>query len=198
MLIYNTNKYLTGTNDYIYSVATLFPEDDPEIIVYAAMKKPKWGTTSGLYKAVTYVINNVSKYLNINSNSEEANVLKLYDIGSYTNKKVTDVSKELSDNGLTPVIIGSGDKVISQSPVSGTTLIKGDKVFLLTNINDYKMINMTGWSRNEVIAFCNLTGIKYEINGFGYVTEQNIKVDTLLNSDSALTVTLSEKYNIEN
>lgn len=192
-----TNKYLTGTNDYIYSVATLFPEEDPEIIVYAAMKKPKWGTTSGLYKAVTYVINNVSKYLNINSNSEEANVLELYDIGSYTNKKVTDVSKELSDNDLTPVIIGSGDKVISQSPVSGTTLIKGDKVFLLTNINDYKMINMTGWSRNEVIAFSKITGIEYEINGFGYVTEQNIKVDTLLNSDSTLTVTLKEKYDLQ-
>ena len=55
----------------------------------------------------------------------------------------------------------------------GTGLVK-QKVFLITNGDDIKMPSMNGWSRNDVVRFCNLIGIHYNINGSGYVVAQNV------------------------
>lgn len=63
--IWNNQKgsYESGGYNYIYSFAGMFPYDDPQIIVYAAMKKPTSGPTSNLSKLVKTVASDVSKYL---------------------------------------------------------------------------------------------------------------------------------------
>ena len=38
---YEKGKYLTGNSDYIYSFSGVYPGDNPELIVYMAVKKPK-------------------------------------------------------------------------------------------------------------------------------------------------------------
>ena len=38
---YTKGKYMSGSSDYIYSFSGMFPGDDPEIILYAAIKRPK-------------------------------------------------------------------------------------------------------------------------------------------------------------
>ena len=63
----------------------MFPKDDPEIIFYAAIKKP---TTSGsLSKMVRETIKNIAKYLNIEEN-DTSNDLKSYILKSYINKSL--------------------------------------------------------------------------------------------------------------
>lgn len=37
----NGQGYLTGPNDYVYSVVTMFPADQPEYLMYMVMKQPK-------------------------------------------------------------------------------------------------------------------------------------------------------------
>ena len=65
--IYNvqTGTYSTGDNDYIFSFSGMFPKDNPEIIIYAAMKKPMWGKSSGLYTNVKSLMQNIAKYKNM-------------------------------------------------------------------------------------------------------------------------------------
>ena len=57
--------YLKGSNDYIYSFAGMYPKDDPEIIIYAAIKKPNVGTSNMLSDAVTNLMKNIAKYKNM-------------------------------------------------------------------------------------------------------------------------------------
>ena len=60
--IYENGKYLTGSNDYIVSVALMYPKDDPQIIIYAAAKQPTHNINSVLPKNITELIQNISKY----------------------------------------------------------------------------------------------------------------------------------------
>ena len=36
--IASRGKYLEGYNDYVVSIALMYPKDDPQIIIYAAVK----------------------------------------------------------------------------------------------------------------------------------------------------------------
>ena len=64
-----SKKYLSGENDYVFSFSGMFPYEDPEIIVYAAMKKPTHGGTIGISKATTTVMANSAKYLEITTDN---------------------------------------------------------------------------------------------------------------------------------
>lgn len=190
----DSKRYLTGTNDHIYSFAGMFPKEDPKIIIYGAMKKPTWGQSAGLSKAIVNVIKNVAKYLNIFSDKEENNTILKYQLPSYINKNTNQVKEELMSKRIIPIILGEGDKIIKQFPNNNNTVISYDKVFLVTNNNNIKMPSIIGWSRSEIINLCNLLGIEYEFEGYGYATNQSIKEGTILNKDEILMVTLEEKF----
>ena len=55
---------------------------------------------------------------------------------------------------------------------------------------DYEMPDMRGWSRKEVTAFWELTGIEIIMDGSGYVTEQNISPGELINNSTQIIVKL--------
>ncbi|MDD3392577.1 MAG: penicillin-binding protein [Bacilli bacterium] len=187
-----TGKYLTGSNDYIYSVVGLFPYDDPSIIIYAAMKQPNYGGSTALSTAVKQVVKNVSKYLDL-TETTDTSVMTTTVLDSYISSDVDTVKQALEDVNLNVIVIGDGTKVISQYPASSTTVIEGDKVFLLTNSSNYTMPNIIGWSRADVTNFCNLIGLGCEFENYGYVIEQSITKNSTINSENKLTVTLKEK-----
>ena len=90
------------------------------------------------------------------------------------------------------ILLGDGDRIIKQYPISGTTLLTGDKVFLLTNAKEILMPNLVGYSRIEAIALLDLIDVEYELDGYGFVTEQNIKVGEQITDK--LKLTLKQKY----
>lgn len=182
-----TKKYESGDNSYIFSFTGMFPKEDPQIIIYAAMKKPSYGATSGLTKATKEIIGNIAKYLQIsNDNIESTETVK---IESYINKTVS--SLDSLKKVLNVVVIGNGDKVINQYPSSGSTLIKNEKLYIITSDSVIKMPNVTGYSRKEASALLDLLGISYSFEGYGYVTSQSIKEGTLI--DDTVNLTLSDK-----
>ena len=73
-------------------------------------------------------------------------------------------------------------------------MLEGEKVFLLTNGNNYTMPNMTGWSRSDVLSYFNLVGIKVNITGDGYVTSQSVRKNTTITTDREVTIELKDKY----
>lgn len=192
---YEKGEYLKGESDYIYSFSGLYPGDDPEIIIYTAIKKPK-DSNNYIAPAVKEVIQNISNYLNI---KEDKVINTSYKIESYINKDTTSVMDNLKDTGINLIVIGDGNKIVSQYPNSNTDLTKGDNLILLTNNYDKKMLNLIGLSSKEVKIILDYMDINYTIEGNGYVYEQSVSEGTVLNPDDVITIKLKEKYfeNIE-
>ena len=185
--------YLKGSNDYIYSFAGMFPKDDPEIIIYAAIKQPNIGSSSTLSTSINNLMKNIAKYKNMfeeeTKNQSSVTSLKL---DSYINQKVTDVKKIMDENHITTTIIGNGDKIINQYPNKGETVLSYDRVFLITNDDAGKMPNLIGYSRSDAIYLMKTLGYDYELEGYGYVTAQSIKEGELV-GNKVVKITLKEK-----
>jgi len=190
--IYENGHYLQGDGDYIISFAGMFPYDDPEIIIYTAIKKPKTYHSEAIAPYVKEVIGNIAKYRNMYSEIEEKKTsIQEFKLESYTGKSKIEVTNSLKDKKLNIIVIGDGDKVIKQYPKRDTKVLSGDKLFLVTNGSNVIMPNMTNWSLKEVATFASLTGIKYTYSGDGYVVKQNIKAKQIINSD--IEVVLKDK-----
>ena len=191
-----TGAYLKDSNAYIYSFSGIFPAEDPEYIIYAAIKKPNIGRSSILADAVKNVIDSIVKYKNIRheSNTDDYKIV----LSSYQNKSIKEASEELKAKGLNVVVIGDGQIVTNQYPLRDETVLKGDKVFLITNGNMNEMPNIIGWSKKSVTFLCNYLDVACKLNGYGYVTKQSISANTKLENNMTLEVTFEDKKNLLN
>ena len=177
--IFEKGRYLEGVGQYIYSFAGLYPGDDPEIVIYMANKKPQDGQNY-LAPSVQEVVVNTSKYLSI---EEKTKVTKKIMVDDYTNKTTTEVKKALADNGVKVITLGTGNKIINQYPDNGVEVYKNDLVVLLTNKYDKTAIDFTGLSYKEVKEILELMDVKYKLNGYGYVTNQNISAGEIIDDE---------------
>ena len=192
--IYENGKgYLTGDNNYIFSSVIMYPKENPEIIIYGAMKKPDYGKYKGLSTAVKNLVKNIAKYKNIYEDDDSLSSVKSVSMSSFIGKDKETIKKYLENYDIDVIVLGSGDSIVNQYPSSGSRLLEKDRVFLLTNSKDVSMIDITNFSRNEVDRFASLVGIKVKFNGNGYVTDFNISVDDTLTKDSVLEVTLGSR-----
>lgn len=185
--------YLKGDNAYVYSFAGMYPKDDPEVIIYAAIKKPNVGSYHMLATAVTNIMKNIAKYRNMFTEVTSQSNINSLTLNSYVNKKTADIKTDLESLGIKPIIIGGGDKIINQYPSKGEKVLSYDKVILITNGDKNKMPDLTGYSRSEAIYVMNALGYDSEIEGYGYVTSQSIKAGDDVGSNK-IKITLSPKY----
>lgn len=188
-----TGRYLTGWNDYIYSFSGIYPKDDPEIIIYAAMKKPSRDRSAGLSVATKNIMKNIAKYLNMFDESSEVKEISSYKVPSFISKNVDTVKAELENKGITPIILGNGNKVIKQYPSANEDILITDKVFLLTNGSELLMPNIMSWSKIDVMNMNKLINLETKFDGYGYVNKQSIKFNEVINKDAILEVELKIK-----
>ena len=171
--------YLTGEYDYIKSFLGMFPYEEPEYIFYFATKKYV-GPSKDIYDVVSNTIKEVANIVNVTDSKNDVDESKIIYLTQYISKDVNVTSEELKKLGLTPVILGNGKYVINQYPLDKTKVIKGSKVFLLTNDANITMPDVIGWSTNEVIRLCNMIGLNYSLSGYGKVTGTSIAAGTVL------------------
>ncbi len=190
--IYNSKGggYLTGDNNYIFSFVGMYPKDDPSVIIYTAMKKPKKDTNKGLISATKNVIMSIAKYKNFYEESSKEQEKKSVVLNSYINQNANQVTNALQKQEIDVIKLGSGDRIVKQYPNQNTKVLAKDKVFLLTNQNDYKMPSLIGYSRSDVLALATLLNLNVSIEGNGVVYEQSIKKDELLDSKATIQVKL--------
>lgn len=185
-----TGTYMTGASDYVYSFAGLYPTDNPEIIIYTALKKPK-DTVNYVASAVRDVVLNVSKYLNIVVDDSSS---PSYTLDSYINKETSSVRHELEANLLKVFVLGDGEKVIDQYPLRDSRLYKNSVVVLLTEQYNKAMPNLTGLSYKDAVNILKLMGVKYSVNGKGYVVSQSVPEEIVVGDDVTVEITLSDGY----
>lgn len=184
--------YLTGTYDYIKSFAGIFPADDPKYIVYVAGKKPETNIGSWA-KVITTAIEEIASYAKLTESKSDADPSKIITLDNYISKSLDATLEELKNKKIDVIILGNGKYIINQYPLKNKTLLSGEKLFLLTNDKEIKMENLKGWSLSEVKTYCNLIGLKLEYNGYGYVINQSIEENAILDvNNMTLTIELEK------
>ena len=177
--------YLGGEYDTIRSFAGIFPEDDPEYIVYVAARHFV-GTSTKFANVNTTAINEIAKYANLTKDTNTNDLSKVYTLNNYISKETNSVITSLENTPIEKIIIGNGKYIINQYPLKNSFVLEDGKLFLVTNSSEITMVDLTGWSLNEVKTYCNLTGLKLEYSGYGYVVSQSISKDTLIDKENMI------------
>ena len=185
---YKNGRYMTGSNENIYSFSGMFPEDNPEIILYAAVKIPK-DTNNYVAPMIKEVEKNITKYLNIEKTNNDKSS---YTLESFYNKDVNYVKSYLESKNIKVLVLGEGNKVSYVYPNTNSVIYEDDLVILKTNKMNNIMIDLTGYSYKEVNAILKLFGINYVLEGTGYVYEQSILPGEEVTD--TVTIKLKDKY----
>ncbi len=182
--------YLTGHYDTIQSFAGMFPQEDPQYIIYVAAEKAH--TNSGtIAKEVIKAVDNIASYMGLENENENISDLTI-NLGNYISSEVTSTVDDLKKKKLKVYTLGSGKYIINQYPLKDMKVLENSKVFIVSNSSDYKMEDVTGWTLNEIMTYANLLKINLEVEGSGYVTSQSISKDTLITKDMTLKVVLKK------
>jgi penicillin-binding protein 2B len=192
-----TGKYETGSTNYLRSFSGMFPKEDPQIIIYVVSKRPLYGAGNSVSKPTVKLANDIIKYLNVNGSTTNSISEDNFVIPNLINNKV-DI---LNDIKHEKVVIGDGDKIINQYPKANITLNSHDKLFVMTNGKNILLPNMTNWSNRDVSRYCNLVNLKCNIEGYGFVSNQDVKEGTNIKEVEQLNLLLkrsNEKVEVGN
>lgn len=184
--------YQTGAYNNIRSFAGLFPYEDPQFIIYISVKKLQ-GSSSAIAASVKSIVESIAKYKNLDQLVVKEDDTKLIKLKNYINRYTEESLKELTDLGLNVIIIGDGERVIDQSSYKDSTILKGNKIMLLTNYNKITMPDFSGWTSNDVNVFCTMADLVCNLDGYGQVVSQSIEVGEPLNMTSIIDFKLSRE-----
>ncbi len=182
--------YLEGDNNVIRSFTSIFPKENPEYILYMATDRYT-GPSSNLADITTVAIEEIASYAKITDEEINHVVSSKITLDNYISDKVSDVVVDLGNLSLLPVVIGDGTYVTNQYPLKNSTVFSSDKVFIKSNSENIVMPDITGYSASDVKTLANLMGIKYQIEGYGYVNGQSIAAGSVVVKTDTLSVTLN-------
>ena len=186
--------YISGKAEVISSFSGIYPKNDPQIIIYAAVKRPTNGSQKPLSNAVKEIVHNVSKYYG-NDDSQQSKIeINNYKIPSFINKKIDSVKTTLTSDKINYVVIGEGDKVVKQSPSPDSIMTNQDTIYLITNDRNQKVPNVVGLSSKVAKDLLQKLSIKVNLDGVGYVTEQSITPGTEITPNLEIKLTLQPKF----
>ncbi|MFC9538462.1 penicillin-binding transpeptidase domain-containing protein [Lysinibacillus sp. NPDC056959] len=183
-------RYSWGSNEFLYSFLGMAPVDDPQLIMYVSIKRPKLNGEAGsipVAKVFNPVMLNSLKYLNVNP--EDVKQVDDTKIQDYTGQSAEAIQVELQNDGLKPIIVGGGGKIIDQYPKGPQKLVKGNFVFLKTE-GDVVLPDFTNWSLRNVLAFKALAELELEVVGEGFVASQSVSAGTVVSDRSPIVVKL--------
>lgn len=162
----NGRGYLSGTEDIISSFSGIYPKSNPQIIIYASVKRPSYGSQKPISNAVKEIVTNASKYYGNTDTKQESLKISDYEVPNFKNKKLDKVKQTLETNTISYEIIGTGDKVIEQSPNPKDIITTNDKVYLITN-KEKKIPNVIGKSSKVAKDILTKLGVKVNLDGVG-------------------------------
>ena len=190
----NGRGYISGKAEVISSFSGIYPKEDPQIIIYAAVKRPTNGSQTPLSRAVKEIVHNVSKYYGNDDSKQNTIEITNYKVPSFINKKLDTVKTTLTSDKIKYVVIGEGDKVVKQSPSPDKTMTNQDTIYLITNDRNQKVPSVKGLSSKVAKDLLQKLSIKVTLDGVGYVTEQSITPGTEITPNMEIKLTLQPKF----
>lgn len=176
----------------IHSMMLAMPIEDPQVLIYFCYQdsNPRTSQSIPYINQLEQVVANV---LGLSSNKIEDldNNREQFTLDNFTNYSLENALTKLAKYNLSIVTIGDGDTIVSQYPQQGLTLLENDRLFLLTDYSNITMMDLSGFSRKEVLAYCNLANIQVKITGSGYVVSQSINPNEIIDNNAILEVVLN-------
>ena len=189
--------YIEGEENVISSFSGIYPKSNPQIIIYASVKKPTNGAQKPISNAIKEIVYNISKYYGNNDSETPSVEIKDYKVPNLSNKKLDYAKTQLDTNGIHYVIYGEGTKVVKQSPEVNSVITTNDTIYLITNDDNIKVPNVIGLSSKEAKDILQKLGISTKLDGVGYVTEQSIPEGTEITKGLEMSLKLSPKFSVE-
>ena len=193
----NGGGYLRGQEDIISSFAGIYPKSNPQVIIYASVKKPTGGSQKPISNAIKEIVQNISKYYGNDDSKSNTITIKKYKVPNFINQKKDTVKTTLDSNAISSVIYGNGDKIIKQIPEAGEEITSLERVYLITNDTNLTVPSVIGASSKLSKEVLEKMGLKVKLEGVGYVTNQSIPEGTQITSGMEITLTLAPKYQVD-
>lgn len=180
----------------IISVMMGFPLDDPQYMVYFAIKADMPSYAHMKNTPTKHLVAQLSKLLGTDDkkrNLEEGVVqITKSKMPNVLNFEVSKAKDKLTQFGANVYVLGDGKNIIKQFPEDGDNLYTNEKVFLLTSNENIVMPDMTGWTRKEVSNFWNISNVEFIFKGVGVVFEQSVKKGEIIPKNQIIEIHLKD------
>ncbi|GGD19086.1 penicillin-binding protein [Pontibacillus salipaludis] len=191
----NGGGYLAGHGNYYLSFLGMAPKEEPELMMYVSVKQPDLEPTEYEAEPSSYIFKTVMEnslhYMNIKptENKEELSV-ESKTLEDYTGESIDKAKQSITENGLTPIVLGDGTEVKEMFPHGGTKVISNEKIFLVTS-DSTKMPDMSGWALRDVLTFGDVMDVDVDSIGSGFVRKQSVPAGASLQKGGYLVVELT-------
>ena len=194
-----TGGYESGK--YISSMAAMAPIDSPEITAFISIDEPSNGAYyAGVVTAplMKILLTDIFNYMDSEFSEDYNAVVRDVLIPEIRGKSIEEAKKILKDVNLEYNIEGSGEIVTNTQPYPGYTVKEGTKITIYTgdavDNNKVSMPDLTGLSVTSAKDILDDLGIKYSLEGDGFVIDQSIPAGEVITTGSNVRLTLSDDY----
>lgn len=158
---------------YVASYCCFAPADDPEVIMLIMADEPMSGEYYGSQIAVPYsrkVMEEILPYLGYYPEYSEEEVRNMdVTIPFVEDMTINDAKQALDAKGLTYQIVGDGETVCGQMPLSGSVVSQGGTVILYTQKNytqeNVEVPDLTGYSLSDASYLITSAGLTFVASG---------------------------------
>ena len=190
--------YLVGSTNYIFSVVTMNPAENPDFILYVTVQQPEHFASVQLGEFSNPILERASamkETLNLQStakNLDQVTTTTSYAMPSIKDSSPGDLAEELRRNLVQPIVVGTGTKIKETSVEEGTNLAPNQQVLLLSDKVE-EIPDMYGWKKETAETFAKWLDIELEFEGSGSVVQkQDVRTNTALKDLQKIKITLGD------
>ena len=190
--------YLVGSTNYIFSVVTMNPAENPDFILYVTVQQPEHYSGIQLGEFANPILERASAMKeSLNLQSPAKNLDQVTTESSYAMPSIKDISpgelaEALRRNIVQPIVVGTGTKIKETSVEEGTNLAPNQQVLLLSDKVE-EIPDMYGWKKETAEAFAKWLDIELEFEGSGSVVQkQDVRTNTAIKNIKKIKLTLGD------
>ncbi|VIQ29405.1 penicillin-binding protein 2X [Streptococcus pneumoniae] len=190
--------YLVGSTNYIFSVVTMNPAENPDFILYVTVQQPEHYSGIQLGEFATPILERASamkESLNLQTTAkalEQVSQQSPYPMPSVKDISPGDLAEELRRNLVQPIVVGTGTKIKNSSAEEGKNLSPNQQVLILSDKAE-EVPDMYGWTKETAETFAKWLNIELEFEGSGStVQKQDVRANTAIKDIKKITLTLGD------
>lgn len=190
--------YLVGSTNYIFSVVTMNPAENPDFILYVTVQQPEHFSNPWFGEFANPILERASAMKeSLNLQSTAKNLDKVTTESSYAMPSIKDISpgelaEALRRNIVQPIVVGTGTKIKETSVEEGTNLDANQQILLLSDKVE-EMPDLYGWTKKNIETLAKWLNIEVEFEGTGQtVKQQSVRAHTALKDIEKIKITLGD------
>ena len=190
--------YLVGSTNYIFSVVTMNPAENPDFILYVTVQQPEHYSAAQLGEFSNPILERASAMKeSLNLQSPAKNLDQVTTESSYAMPSIKDISpgdlaEALRRNIVQPIVVGTGTKIKETSVEEGKNLAPNQQVLLLSDKVE-EIPDMYGWKKETAETFAKWLDIELEFEGSGSVVQkQDVRTNTAIKNIKKIKLTLGD------